>query len=265
MSVLDALRQTPRALQRNPVMFVPVLVVMLFQLPQLVLQAVNPLLASVVSLALSLVFVLVTPFFQAGLIAMADEALDGRTSLATFVDEGKSNYVSVLVAYLLLVGVNFVIGVVVFLAALFGGVAFLGHGGLGAVGVGVLAAVALVGLLVLLAYLGFVFLVQFYGQAIVVDGYDALDGLKHSTVVVRQNLVSTLGYSVLVGVVGGLAGLGLGLLSALSSAQSAGVAGFGHLSLAATLVVAIVVVVAGTVLGGVFGVFSVAFYRTVSR
>ncbi|MFB6123446.1 MAG: hypothetical protein ABEJ78_08310, partial [Haloferacaceae archaeon] len=178
MSVLKALRQTPRALQRNPVVFVPVLAVMLFQIPQLVLQSVNPLLASAVSLAISLVFLFLTPFFQAGIVAMADEALDGRTSLATFVDAGKSHYVSVFVAYLLIVGVNLVLGFVVFVAALVGGFAFLGGGHFGAVGMGVIAVLGVVALVVVFAYLAFVFLVQFYGQAIVLDGHSAIDGLK---------------------------------------------------------------------------------------
>jgi hypothetical protein len=100
MAVLSALRRTPGALQRNPILFVPVLVITLFQVPQLVLQSINPLLASVVSLEFSLIFILVKPFFQAGIIGMADEALDGRTSLESFLREGKVNYVSVLVACL---------------------------------------------------------------------------------------------------------------------------------------------------------------------
>jgi len=42
MAVLSALRRTPGALQRNPVLFVPVLVIMLFQVPQVVLQSIDP-------------------------------------------------------------------------------------------------------------------------------------------------------------------------------------------------------------------------------
>ncbi|MFB6123677.1 MAG: hypothetical protein ABEJ78_09500, partial [Haloferacaceae archaeon] len=105
----------------------------------------------------------------------------------------------------------------------------------------------------------------FYGQAIVLDGHSAIDGLKHSVAVVREHLVSTLGYSVLVGVFGGLAGLGLGLLSALSSAQSGELAALPHLSLAASLGIAVVVVALGTLVGGFFGVFSVAFYRSITQ
>ena len=110
MVVLNALRRTPGALRRNPVLFVPILVISLFQVPQLALQAVNPLLSSIVSLGLSLVLLVVMPFFQGGLIAMADEALDGRTAVQTFIEAGKTNYVSILVASLALMAVNFVLG-----------------------------------------------------------------------------------------------------------------------------------------------------------
>lgn len=79
MAVLNALRRTPSALARNPVLFVPILALALVQVPQLALQSINPLLSSVVSLAMSLVFIVVIPFFQGGTIAMADESLDGRT------------------------------------------------------------------------------------------------------------------------------------------------------------------------------------------
>lgn len=37
MAVLKVLRQMPSALQRNPILFVPVLAILLFQIPQLVL------------------------------------------------------------------------------------------------------------------------------------------------------------------------------------------------------------------------------------
>jgi hypothetical protein len=219
MAFLNALRGTPGALQRNPVLFVPVLVLMLFQVPQLVLQSIDPLLASVVSLGLSLVFVFVMPFFQAGIIGMADEALDERTSLESFLREGEANYVSVLVAYLVLVAVNFAIGFAAFIMAIPIGFAVFSdlRGGVGIV---VLAIAGMIALIIGLAYLLFIFFIQFYGQAIVIDDFGAVDGLKHSYAVVRRNLVSTLGHSVLVGVLGGLAGGVFAIASMLVSPQS---------------------------------------------
>jgi hypothetical protein len=262
MAVLNALRRTPGALQRNPVLFVPVLVLMLFQVPQLVLQSISPLLASVVSLGLSLVFVFVMPFFQAGIIGMADEALDGRTSLECFLREGKDNYVSVLVAYLVLVAVNFAIGFAAFIVAIPIGFAVFSdlHGG---VGIAVLAVAGLIAVVVVLAYLLFVFFIQFYGQAIVIDDLGAVDGLKHSYAVVRRNLVSALGYSALVGILGGLAGGVFAIASMLVSPQSTALLSLPRLPVVATVGVALLVVVLGALFGGFFGVYSVAFYRTI--
>lgn len=259
MAVLTALRETPGALLRNPVVLVPVLVLMLFQVPQLVLQAFEPLVASLVSLLMSLLFILVMPFFQAGLLGMAEESLDGRTSLRTFVSEGKSNFFPVLVAYLVLVAVNFAVGFVAFFAVLFGGIAFLGDGGSASlpvlVGVGVVAAV------VALAYLLFVFFVQFYGQAIVVDDFGAVEGLKHSVSVVRHNLASTLGYSVLVAVLGGLFGGVYAVGATFVTPQPTAAVPAPHPSLGVVVGFAAVFAVLGTAFGGFFAVYSVAFYR----
>lgn len=144
MAVFDALRRSPGALRRNPVLFVPVLVVALFQLPQLVLQGSNPLLASLISFGLSLVYIVAVPLFQAGLLGMADEALDGVTSLGSFLREGRANYVSMLVAYLLVLAASFVLVIVAVIGGVFGG-ALLFVGG-GQPGVAQLAVLAVVGL-----------------------------------------------------------------------------------------------------------------------
>ncbi|MFB6107609.1 MAG: hypothetical protein ABEJ82_02060 [Haloplanus sp.] len=263
MAVLKALRQTPGSLQRNPVLFVPPLVLLLFEVPQMILQAIDPLLASVVSLLLSLAFVFVLPFFQGGIIGMADEALDGRTSLHTFVRAGRSSYVSLLVAYLVLVVANVVLSIVAFFLAIPIGFVFFsdGRGGSGFV---LLAVVAGIAAIVGLAYLLFVFLIQFYGQAIVIDGVGASDGLKRSVSVVRHHLVSTLGYSILVAILGGIAGIVFAVASALLSPRSSTAIGLPHLSTAGVAGAIVVMLLLGSLFGGFFGVYSVAFYRTVA-
>lgn len=263
MAVLKALRRTPSALVRNPALFVPVLALMALQIPQLVLQSVSPLIGGLVSLAMSLVFVVVVPFFQGGLLGMADEALDGRTSLGTFVKDGKSNYVSIFVVYLVLMAVNFLLGMVAFFAAV-GGVIAVGGGGLRSANVAVLAVLAVVGLLVVAAYVLVVFFVQFYGQAIVIDGLGAVDGVKRSLSVVRNNLVSTLGYSALGVVVGAVAGAVFGGASLFLSPQTASAFALPEPSIAVGVVVALVVVAGGTAFGAFFAVFSVSFYREVA-
>ncbi|MDS0284523.1 hypothetical protein [Haloarcula onubensis] len=212
MAVLNALRRTPNALRRNPVVLAPILVLSVLQVPQLALQAVNPLLSSVVSLGLSLVLFVVTPFFQGGLIGMADEALAGRTTLQTFVDDGKANYVSILVAYLVLMAIYVALGLVVFFVTLVGGIFVIGSGGLGSANTAVLAVLGTVLAAVVLLYLLALFFLQFYGQAIVLEDMGAVDGLRHSMSVVRQHIVSVLGYSILVGILGGVFGGVFGVL-----------------------------------------------------
>jgi hypothetical protein len=263
MAVFDALRRTPDALRRNPVLFVPVLVVALFQLPQLVLQGWNPLLASLVSFGFSLVYLVAVPFFQGGLLGMADEALDGVTSLGSFLREGRANYVSMLVAYLLVLAVSIVLVIVGVLGAVFGG-ALLFVGG-GQPGVAQLAVLGVVGLVILLAYLTLVFFVQFYGQAIVLEDCGAIDGLRRSVGLVRRNLLSALGYSVLVGVLGGVVGLFLGAVSLLSSPESAALLGLPQPSIAVVAAASLVVVIGAAALGTLLAVYSVAFYRAISR
>lgn len=265
MAVLNALRRTPSALLRNPSLFVPIVIVMLFQVPQLILQSVNPLLSGLISLGSSLLFIVIMPFFQGGLIGMADEALDGHTSLQTFVADGKSNYVSILVAYLALMAINFVLGMIGFFVAIAGGVLFLESGGVESANITVLAIVGVVVAIVVLLYLLVIFFAQFYGQAIVLDDLGAVDGFKRSFSAVRHHLVSTLGYTVLGGIVGGLVGLIFGAASTLMSPQSAPMFHLPEPSLPIVVAVGCIVLVGGTLFGGFFTVFSVSFYRTITR
>lgn len=270
MALQTALRRTPPTLVDNPVLFVPVLALTLLQVPQLLLQSSAPLVASLVSLAASALYLVAVPFFQAGIIGMADEALDGLTSLSTFVAAGKEHFVSVFVVYLILLVVNVALGLIAFVAGIVGAVSLLGALPTGApdpggVNVALLAAVAVVVLAVVLAYLVVAFLIQFYGQAIVIDDYGAIDSITHSAGVVRRNVVSVLGYSVLVGVLAGGFGLVIGLGSALAAPQfgAGGAVDPFVVSMPSLGAVAIsaVTVVLGTLFGGFFGTLSVAYYR----
>ena len=273
MAVLAALRRSPGAVVRNPVLLVPILAVVLVQLPTVLLQSVNPILASVASLVVSLLFVAAIPFFQAGLLAMADEALDGSTSLATFVASGKQHYVPVLVAYLALLAVNAGIVIIGVVLALAGGAAVLGASAAGS-SLPVAAAVVVLVALVALGYLAVIFLVQFYGQAIVLEDRGAVDGLTRSVAVVRGNLAGSLGYAVVAALFGGGVGAVVGVGSALTSAGRAPSGGAGGVPPAAgvipevSLPVAVAVGVGAiallTLVSGVLAVFSVAFYREIT-
>lgn len=265
MAVLSSLRRTPSAPLTNPVLFVPVLIVMLFQVPQLALQSVNPFLSSIVSLGLSLVFIAVIPFFQGGLIGMADEALHGRTTLQRFIDDGKSNYVSILVGYLALMAINLVLGMIAFFVAIFGGVVLFQGGGLQSANSTLIVVIGGIVAVALLSYLLLVFFVQFYGQAIVLEELGVVDGFKRSVSVVRHHLVSTLGYSLIGAVVGGVVGMVFGAASIIISPQSTTAFNLPEPSLPIIAGMALAVIVGGTLFGGFFAVYTVSFYRAITR
>ena len=269
MAVVKALRQVPGALGRNPVLFAVLGAFGLLQAPQLLAQTVDPLLASLVSLVLTGLYIFLVPFVQAGLVGMADEALDGRTEFGTFLRAGKQFYLSVLGAYLAIFALSFALGIVAAIVAVLGGVVAFAGDASSAVTLVVFGVVMLV---VLVPYLLVVFFVQFYGQRIVLDGASAIGGLKGSVGLVRRNLISTLGYTLVVVVVSGTLGAGSALVSvALQSGP-----GFGAgtsagatpamgptLSLPAALGLVVLYVVGTALVGGVLLTYSVAFYREI--
>jgi hypothetical protein len=264
MVVLAALRSALAGLARNPVLFVATGVLALFQLPQFAAQALGPLAASAVSALFSLVSVVVVPFFQAGLLGMADEAIDGRTRLRTFVDAGRDHYVSMLVAYLLMVAVHFVYWlVVVVVGVLFLAFAF-GAGGNPLADPATLAIAVALAAVVLLLSLGFVFFVQFYGQAIVVDDLGAIDGYRRSVRLVRRNLVSTLAYFLLAGFLGLLFGGVVGGASILASPRTAELLPVPPVSPGVTVAVVVLALVLAVLASAFFATFSVAFYREIA-
>lgn len=258
MAVLRALQVVPRTLRRNPVLFVPIVVVVAVQLPALALQRTNPLLSSFVASLVFLGSLAALPFVHAGLVAMVDEALDGRTSLATFRRAGRANYVSVLGATLLLVLVVLGLGVVVFLGAVAAFVILLALRADAAllflVVVG-LSSLAFVGFLVVL------FFVQFYGQVIVLEDRGAVEGLQRSVALVRRHLPAALGYTLLVAVGTGVVGLLFSVASLLLTPSISTVIDLPLSAVGGGLVLLGVLTLVGTLAGGIFATYSVVFYR----
>jgi hypothetical protein len=261
---LNSLRQTPSTLLENPILFVPVVILMAFQVPQLALQSTNPFLSGIVSLGLSSVFIVVMPFFQGGLIGMADEAIDRRTTFQTFIEEGKSNYVSILVAYFGLMAINFLLGMIAFVGVIFGGALLFQNGDPQSVTTGGLAVVSLIVAIVFLMYLLLLFFAQFYGQAIVLDGRNVVGGFKQSISVVRHHLVSTLGYSLIGAIVGGLAGIIFTAASVILSPQPPAMFALPDPSFPIVVSTALIVAIAGVLGGGFLTVYSVSFYRALT-
>jgi hypothetical protein len=261
MAVLKALPPAVSGLLRNPILIAVTALYGVVQLPQLLLQGSDPLVAAAVSLAFTGIMVFVVPFFQGGLLAMGDEAIAGETSLRTLVRAGKANYVSLLLAYLVLLAINFVFGLMVFFGALIGGVGvFLGDGD---PSLSALAVLVGIGVLFALAYLIVAFFVQFYAHAIVLSGAGLADGFRRSVGLVRRRWVSVGGYTVLL-VIGSAF---FGLIGAGASALFAEESLLGWALPAAStplLVVAAVVLVLSTgIMGALYGTYSVAFYREI--
>ncbi|WP_280588245.1 hypothetical protein [Halorubrum sp. Boch-26] len=276
MAALHALRPAVGGIVRNPVLLLVTALYGLAQVPSFLVPPTQPILTAVVSLATFGVFVLAIPFFQGGLLGMASEAVAGRTEVGTLVAEGKENYLSLLLAYFVLLAINLVFGFVAFMGGLIVVVGGAASTSTDAPAVGIdptlLALLAIVGGGFLLAYLLVTFVVQFYAHAIVLDDADLVDGFRRSVGLVRSNVVSVLGYTLVL-----LAGsVVFGTLAAAASIvlgpQSPGTSGTPFADLATVepgLPVLVGVGLGYLLLTGAFGAFyatySVAFYERIGR
>ncbi|GAB6862500.1 hypothetical protein JCM17092_25890 [Haloplanus litoreus] len=107
-----------------------------------------------------------------------------------------------------------------------------------------------------LVYLLVAFFVQFYGQAIVIDGASAIASFKRSYRVVRTNLLATVGYTLLAMVIGALGGG----VSLLARPESTSVSGLPTLSVPLLIVVGLLAAVIGSVVSTFMLTFPVAVY-----
>lgn len=280
MAALQALRPAASSIVRNPILIVITAVFGLSQLPSLLVPTGQPILASLVSLGTTGALVFVLPFLQGGLLGMASEALTGRTSLGTLIAAGKANYVSLLLVYFVLLAINLVFGFFVFVGAFIGVIGgSAASAGSSPAGTGlvtgdatVLAVVALIALGVGLLYLLVTLFVQFYAHAIVLDDRDIVAGFRRSIGLVRSNVLSVVGYTVILGVGSTLLGTVAAGASLLFGPQAQGPGGSpfaDFVSVEPTVTVVAVAAVAYLVLTGVFGAFyatySVGFYERISR
>lgn len=262
MAALKSLSPAIRALFRNPILVLLVALFGLVQLPQLAVQPTQPILAALIGLVMTGVMILALPFFQGGLLGMADEALGGRTNLGTLIAEGKANYVTLLLAYLAVLAVNVVFGIVAMFVVVIGGVGLFA--GDGQPGVAAIAVLGIVALLFVLSYLLVIFFIQFYAHAIVLSDTDLVAGFKRSIGLVRNNIPSVIGYSVIV-FVGSLVFGGIGgVASLLLSPQPTGIP-LPDISLPVLVAAALVYVLAVSILGAFYATYSVAFYRRIEQ
>jgi hypothetical protein len=242
--------------------------------------------AGVAASVLSILTFFVTPLVVAGTLGMAREALDeGRTSLDTFTGVARDRYVSLLLAFLLQVGLTVALGILAAIVVFVGLLALLFVVGLGAsaggaagpgafldaVGVGALAVGALTLLVAALVFYLPLFFVQFFHVSVVTERAGAVEGFKRSFRAVRHNLLSSLGFTVLNFLVGVLptaplfAWVGLRFWERV---QSPGFTPTGDLTLLSTaevLALTGVIVVAQVVLVPFQHTFAAAFYGAVSE
>ena len=263
MAVFKSLSRVPDALSRNPVVFVPVAGYLLLQLPQFFAGSLSPGLQSGLSLVWSLLTVVLSPFYVGGLLSMADEALDGDTGAGSFVDGGRDHYVQLLIGYVLLIAVNGVIGFLVAILVVVAFVVVLGSGGLGNASAATLAVLGVVALLVALAYLALNFFIQFYSQAIVIDGDDAIPAFKRSVRLVRGNLAAAFGFVLLRGAIGLLGAAPLVAVSFTQTPALTGLVGLPRLSLPTLVAVAAVGLLLSTLASTVTATYGVSFYRAI--
>jgi hypothetical protein len=205
MVVFQSLKKVPGLLTSQPVLLVPILLLNLLTAVQTVTQQAFPLIGAVVSLGVSGLLFFLTPLFHGGTIGMTNEAATSvRTSLGSFVRHGKQYYLSLLAAYLLL----FAIIVALLMAGGFVGVVVALIYTAVSQSLAVLAVGGLIGLLLVGSYIVVTVLLQFYGHAIVIEDLSAVEGLKRSAGVVRENIAAVVGYF-LVMLVGAVFAIGL--------------------------------------------------------
>ncbi|MFC7203860.1 hypothetical protein ACFQJC_10055 [Haloferax namakaokahaiae] len=198
MAAISSLFTALSALRRNPVIFLGGLISGLVTLPQLATQlAAIPLVPN----ALQILTFFITPFVAAGIYGMAQESLSNQeTSFSTFTAVGREKYVPLLLANLVNFGIYvaflIVFGIVAIAAAASIGIGALAGGGDFALGTGAIIALGIVVLLGL-AFVVVQFLIQFFPVAVVVDDAGAIEAFGDSYRLVRANIVSTLGYSII--------------------------------------------------------------------
>jgi hypothetical protein len=260
MGAISAVRQTVGAVVRNPILIAVALLLGAIQVPQLLVQSVNSTAIVVASGVLSLVFLLLYPFFFGGIIGMGGEAVEGKTRLGTFVSAGKANYVSLFGAFIILIGLGVLYFIALLIIGAIGGAAVVSTGGDAAGGAASLGVLVIV-LVAFLLYFVFFFFIQFFGQAIVLDDVGAVDGFKRSIGAVRGHKLSTLGYTLIISLIGLIFGV-FGAVFALLQTPAAG--GGLQTPPLGVIVIALAVIVALTGIVGAFSMtYGVAFYRDI--
>jgi hypothetical protein len=242
MAVFESIQIAALAARRNPVLFVVLLAYGVVQVPSRLVGALDPQIAILVSLGFSAVYFFVGPFYFAGLIGMANEAVDGETAAGTFVAAGKKYYTPVLLVNLLLVVVAVVCLVVLSIGGVIGAAGFFAP---------------------LITTVAIIFFIQFFAHAIVVDDLGPLGGIRRSIRSVRHNLLSTIGYSVVVTAVFAIFYVAGNVASLFANPAFATLYGLPEVSFGVAVALTLALTIVSALVGCVMSTFSVAFYRSI--
>ncbi|NLV11835.1 hypothetical protein [Haloarcula argentinensis] len=191
MVTVSAFKDGSAALRENPILFVAGLLIGTVSQ----LQYVDHLIESPrLSAGISLVWLIVFPLVLGGFIGTAQAAIEGMdTSLTQFFIQARAHYFPLLLATVLFILIVF--GTAVGL----GFIGFiLGIGSMALAPINEMAAfIAGVGymLIWLLSILVVIMFVQFYDTAIVIENQSVTDAFQNSVGLVRSNLRSVAGFS----------------------------------------------------------------------
>ncbi|MFB6182996.1 MAG: hypothetical protein ABEI96_00435 [Haloarculaceae archaeon] len=226
-------------------------------------------------IAASLVTYLLVPLLVGGVVAMAAEAVSGRTDLDTFRAAATSNYLGLVAGFLLVGVVVFVVYLVFVVLFLVVGLAAFGLGSAaGAAGMaGSLVVLVLGGLVGFVVVLLPAFLSQFFPAAYVIDDLKLTDAFRRSVGLIRGNVLSVLGFDAVGFVVYLVSMVPVVLLFAFAVDYDAlsEQATTGGASMLATLsptefgAFLVASVVVGTVVGSFVYTYYAAFYVSVTR
>ena len=194
--VLGAAIEAGSTIRRQPVLLVAAAALAILRSTTVVGQYVNQLV--VILLAVPLFFV--TPFFLAGLLGSADDALHGGTTATGWLGWGKRRYLALLGATLaqgaIIMGIALTLSVVVLALGI--GLVAVASGGLTTV-----TTLLLVGILLVYAVtiLLFAILTVVYKASAVVGDNGPIDALKESYRLTRPNLLSAFAFLVFRGLI----------------------------------------------------------------
>jgi hypothetical protein len=257
MGAISTLRGTPETLRNNPLIFAGVLILIIVG----AIGSVAQTLSTVGVLLFAAVFFLVTPFFTAGVLGLIEQSLTTDVDFSTVLAKGREYYVTLLVATILQ-GVLFgVLGAIIGIGGVFAGIFALS--GLGPVGAGLVVAA-----LILLLFVVPLFFLQFIDLAVVVSDTGAVGAFKHSYAIVRQNIASVLGFSILLNLIGAVVAIPgnwllFGTPTTVEEVQNALVQTSGSIPSEGILPYVVFLVIVGTVVRAVALTYRVKFYTSV--